>query len=184
MFLIFYNIILSGVVTQILKHLIGRPRPKMLLLDHDSLDLNLFTFNSSFHSFPSGHTSTIFSIVFVFYFLFPGIKKYIISAGIFIALTRLIIGAHYLSDVIAGCAISYFVFIFLRNKFFIQERLFIKKEEFFPNTYVSQISSICSNFLTSIIKNYYYYYLKYFLMIISISIIFFIFPIQDISNMG
>ena len=183
---IFYNIILSGVVTQILKHLIGRPRPKMLLLDHDSLDLNLFTFNSSFHSFPSGHTSTIFSIVFVFYFLFPGIKKYIISAGIFIALTRLIIGAHYLSDVIAGCAISYFVFIFLRNKFFIQERLFIKKEEFFPNAYVSQISSICSNFF----REYYlkiimtHYYLKYFLMIISISIIFFIFPTIDISVSG
>ena len=183
---VFYNIILSGVVTQILKHLVGRPRPKMLLFDHDSLDLNLFTFNSSFHSFPSGHTSTIFSIVFVFYFLFPGIKKYIISVGIFIALTRLIIGAHYLSDVIAGSAVSYFVFIFLRNKFFIQERLFIKKEEFFPNNHVSQIASICSNFF----REYYlkiimtHYYLKYFLIIISISIIFFIFPTIDISVSG
>ena len=183
---VFYNIILSGVVTQILKHLVGRPRPKMLLFDHDSLDLNLFTFNSSFHSFPSGHTSTIFSIVFVFYFLFPGIKKYIISVGIFIALTRLIIGAHYLSDVIAGSAVSYFVFIFLRNKFFIQERLFIKKDEFFPNNYVSQIASICSNFF----REYYlkiimtHYYLKYFLIIISISIIFFIFPTIDISVSG
>ncbi len=183
---VFYNIILSGVVTQILKHLVGRPRPKMLLFDHDSLDLNLFTFNSSFHSFPSGHTSTIFSIVFVFYFLFPGIKKYIISVGIFIALTRLIIGAHYLSDVIAGSAVSYFVFIFLRNKFFIQERLFIKKEEFFPNNHVSQIASICSNFF----RGYYlkiimtHYYLKYFLIIISISIIFFIFPTIDISVSG
>jgi len=183
---VFYNIILSGVVTQILKHLVGRPRPKMLLFDHDSLDLNLFTFNSSFHSFPSGHASTIFSIVFVFYFLFPGIKKYIISVGIFIALTRLIIGAHYLSDVIAGSAVSYFVFIFLRNKFFIQERLFIKKDEFFPNNYVSQIASICSNFF----REYYlkiimtHYYLKYFLIIISISIIFFIFPTIDISVSG
>ena len=183
---VFYNIILSGVVTQILKHLVGRPRPKMLLFDHDSLDLNLFTFNSSFHSFPSGHTSTIFSIVFVFYFLFPGIKKYVISFGIFIALTRLIIGAHYLSDVIAGSAVSYFVFIFLRNKFFIQERLFIKKDEFFPNNYVSQIASICSNFF----REYYlkiimtHYYLKYFLIIISLSIIFFIFPTIDISVSG
>ena len=183
---VFYNIILSGVVTQILKHLVGRPRPKMLFFDYDSLDLNLFTFNSSFHSFPSGHTSTIFSIVFVFYFLFPGIKKYIISVGIFIALTRLIIGAHYLSDVIAGSAVSYFVFIFLRNKFFIQERLFIKKDEFFPNNYVSQIASICSNFF----REYYlkiimtHYYLKYFLIIISISIIFFIFPTIDISVSG
>ena len=183
---VFYNIILSGVVTQILKHLVGRPRPKMLFLDHESLDFNLFTFNSSFHSFPSGHTSTIFSIVFVFYFLFPRIKKYIISVGIFIALTRLIIGAHYLSDVIAGSAVSYFVFIFLRNKFFIQERLFIKKEEFFPNNHVSQIASICSNFF----REYYlkiimtHYYLKYFLIIISISIIFFIFPTIDISVSG
>ena len=82
---VFYNIMLSGIVTQILKHIVGRPRPKMLLSEYQSFDINLLSFNSNFHSFPSGHTSTIFSIVFVFYFLFPVIKKYIISLGIFIA---------------------------------------------------------------------------------------------------
>jgi len=129
----------------------------------------------------------LFLVLFLFFtFFFLVLKKYIISVGIFIALTRLIIGAHYLSDVIAGSAVSYFVFIFLRNKFFIQERLFIKKDEFFPNNYVSQIASICSNFF----REYYlkiimtHYYLKYFLIIISISIIFFIFPTIDISVSG
>ena len=170
---VFYNIMLSGIVTQILKHIVGRPRPKMLLSEYQSFDINLLSFNSNFHSFPSGHTSTIFSIVFVFYFLFPVIKKYIISLGIFIALTRLIIGAHYLSDVIAGCAVSYFVFIFLRDKFLIQERLFIREKDILPNTHINQIGSMCLNFF----KGYYskiivtHYYLKYFLLIISISII-------------
>ena len=183
---IFYNIMLSGIITQILKHIVGRPRPKMLLSEYQSFDINLLSFNSNFHSFPSGHTSTIFSVVFVFYFLFPAIKKYIISIGIFIALTRFIIGAHYLSDVIAGCAVSYFVFIFLRNKFLIQERLFIREKNILPNIHINQIGSMCLNFF----KEYYskiimtHYYFKYFLLIISISIIFFIFPTIDITVSG
>ena len=183
---VFYNILLSGLITQVIKHFVGRPRPKMLSSGYESFDLNIFTFNSSFHSFPSGHTSTIFSIVFAFYFLFPGIKKYLLVGGVFIALTRFIINAHYLSDVVAGCAISYFVFIFLRDKFLIQEKLFIKANDILPNTYITQIGYFCSNF----IYDYYskiimaHYYIKYFLLIISISIIFFIFPSIDITVSG
>ena len=183
----FYNLALSGIIVQVLKHLIGRPRPKMLLSESHSLDLNIFTFNSSFHSFPSGHTATIFSVVFVFYFLFPSIKKYILGIGIFVGLTRFIIGAHHLTDVIAGCCVAFFVFIFLRNKFINQKRLFIKKDNVIqPNKSVNDIFIFVSKFF----KNYYgiiiqsHHFLKYFLLIICISIIFFIFPTIDITISG
>ena len=180
---VFYNIAISGIITQILKHLIGRPRPKIMFLEDETFGLNFFTFNSDFHSFPSGHASTIFSIVFVFYFLFPGIKKYLISVGIFIALTRVVIGAHYLSDIIAGCAISYFVFIYLRNNFLVKNKLFLNKKRIIPNTQITKISFIFSNFIHKyIIKMN--YYLKYFLLIILTSIMLMTFPSLDITISG
>ncbi len=183
----FYNLALSGIVTQIIKHIVGRPRPKILFSENQSLDFNMLSFSSDFHSFPSGHSATIFSIIFVFYFLFPVIKKYLLAIGIFIGLTRFIIGAHYLSDVIGGCAVSYFVFLYLRDKFLFQKKLFIKKNDLIrPNTHVNKISLICSEYLKVFYSNIIQinYYLKYFLLIISISIIFFIFPTIDISISG
>ena len=38
---IFYNIMLSGIVAQILKHIVGRPRPKMLLSEYQSFDIQM-----------------------------------------------------------------------------------------------------------------------------------------------
>ncbi|MAV82291.1 MAG: hypothetical protein CMI90_02355 [Pelagibacteraceae bacterium] len=183
----FYNLILSGIVVQLLKHIIGRPRPKMLMLDHNSLDLNLFTFNSSFHSFPSGHTATIFSVVFVLYFIFPRVKKFILSFGIIVGLTRFIIGAHHFTDVIAGCGVSFFVFIFLRNKFLDQDRLFTKNNnKIIPNEGIQdltlKIKKIFNDYQEKLIQTHYYY--KYFLLIIIISIAFFIFPTIDITVSG
>ncbi|MDB9776229.1 phosphatase PAP2 family protein [Alphaproteobacteria bacterium] len=183
----FYNLALSGIVTQIIKHIVGRPRPKILFSENQSLDFNILSFNSDFHSFPSGHSATIFSVIFIFYFLFPGFKKYLLAIGIFVGLTRFIIGAHYLSDVIAGCAVSYFVFIYLRNKFLLQKKLFIKKNDIIQqNKYINQISIICLNYIRVFYSNIIQinYYLKYFLLIISISIVFFIFPTIDISISG
>ncbi len=183
----FYNLALSGIVTQIIKHIVGRPRPKILFSENQPLDFNILSFNSDFHSFPSGHSATIFSIIFIFYFLFPRFKKYLLAIGIFVGLTRFIIGAHYLSDVIAGCAVSYFVFIYLRNKFLLQKKLFIKKNDIIQqNKYINQISIICLNYIRDFYSNIIQinYYLKYFLLIISISIVFFIFPTIDISISG
>ena len=184
---IFYNLLLSGIVVQLLKHLIGRPRPKMLLSDHSVIEFNILSFDSSFHSFPSGHSATIFSIVFAFYFLFPSIKKYLLALGIFIGLTRIVIGAHYLSDVIAGCGVSFFVFIFLRNYFLIKNKLFSKiNNTIIPNfgfkKINSKINKLINDYENKIIHSN--YYLKFFLLIISISIIFFIFPTIDITISG
>ena len=60
----FIYLLTIGIVTQIVKHLVGRPRPNYTNFE-DSFGFNFFTFDSNFHSFPSGHSSTIFMVCFV-----------------------------------------------------------------------------------------------------------------------
>ena len=71
---IFLNILLSGIITQILKHIIGRPRP-VLYNGFELKSLDIIQFDSKWHSFPSGHTATIFAFIFCTIFLFPKIKN-------------------------------------------------------------------------------------------------------------
>ena len=54
----FVTLLVTGVLTQIIKHVIGRPRPNTVI-ENNSFDFNFFSLDSSFHSFPSGHTSIV-----------------------------------------------------------------------------------------------------------------------------
>ena len=47
----FSYLLLVGLITQIIKHLVGRPRPNHSQLD-GSFEFNFFSTESSFHSFP------------------------------------------------------------------------------------------------------------------------------------
>ena len=57
----FFYILTVGIITQIIKHVVGRPRPNHTDFE-DVFSFNYFTMESNFHSFPSGHSSTIFII--------------------------------------------------------------------------------------------------------------------------
>ena len=75
---IFLTILLSGITAQIFKHIIGRPRP-ILYNSFEKTSLEIFSFDSKLHSFPSGHTTTIFAFIFCLIFLFPKIKNILIQ---------------------------------------------------------------------------------------------------------
>ena len=64
---IFFNILISGIAVQIFKHILGRPRPPMFHL-YNLSSLDFFQFDSKWHSFPSGHTATIFDLAITFLF--------------------------------------------------------------------------------------------------------------------
>jgi len=111
----FTYLFIVGVITQIIKHIVGRPRPNHTLLD-GSFEFNFFTTDSAFHSFPSGHSSTIIAVVIISSLIFPSIKYFFYLCGFLIAISRVVVGAHFFTDVVAGtliAIIAYKVFDFV-----------------------------------------------------------------------
>ena len=131
---ILVSLFFTGIITQIIKHLIGRPRPNHS--DGES-SINFLSFNSEFHSFPSGHASTIFLIILAVVVFFPKLKYFLFPFAAIIAFSRVVVGAHFVTDVIGGVVIA-FVGLKLTTMFFnkyFQNILSLKKPDFFSNNF-------------------------------------------------
>jgi membrane-associated phospholipid phosphatase len=98
------SIAFSGLVANLLKRLIGRARPEHFQ------DYGIFSFSSfsghSFESFPSGHATTIGAFFAAFALLFPRCRLPLLACALWLGMTRVMVGAHYSSDVIAGLALG------------------------------------------------------------------------------
>lgn len=53
-------------------------------------------------SFPSGHTMTAFSIALVVSYFYPSLEGPLFFLAVSISLSRIVLGMHFLSDVLAG----------------------------------------------------------------------------------
>ena len=112
----FFYILVVGIITQIAKHVIGRPRPNYTDFEN-TFDFNFFTFESNFHSFPSGHSSTIFIVCFILIAAFPRLKYFFYFLATIVALSRVVVGAHFFTDIVAGALLALISFKVL-NTFF------------------------------------------------------------------
>ena len=98
---LFFTIALSGIAANLIKNSIGRARPKFL----ESLGeyhFDVFAFDSGFASFPSGHSTTFGAMAMGFALLLPKYRLIFLVLGLIGGLSRVMVGAHYISDVIAG----------------------------------------------------------------------------------
>ncbi len=111
---LFVSLLLTGLVTQILKHIVGRARPNHSSIDK-SVGFDFINFDSSFHSFPSGHTSTIFVVALVFAYFIPKLKYFFIFFAFIIGFSRIVVGAHFFTDVVGGIIVSYMCFKITKN---------------------------------------------------------------------
>lgn len=94
-------VFIANSICLILKILFGRARPTLLFNEH------LYGFygphtQSSFWSFPSGHTSTIISLVLGLGIVFPRYFYAFIITGITLVSLRVLLLDHYTSDVLAS----------------------------------------------------------------------------------
>ena len=112
----FSAIALSGIAAIVFKMLIGRARPRVLLTE-DWYGIDPIGFTSSYQSFPSGHATTAFTVAFVIAFLWPRLIYPAMTIAASIALCRVVVNAHYLSDVIAGGILAAVVTSLLRAEF-------------------------------------------------------------------
>ena len=101
---LFISISASGLISILIKWLVGRYRPNML--ENGFFGFNFFGVGYELTSFPSGHAITAFSLATAVSILFPraGIPAFIVAVSI--GISRILITAHYLSDVIAGASIG------------------------------------------------------------------------------
>jgi undecaprenyl-diphosphatase len=89
--------ILGILVFKALKRLSQRPRPCQIEPHCWSKVLPPDRF-----SFPSGHTMTAFSIALVVSYFYPSLEGMLFFMALSIAVSRIVLGMHFLSDVLAG----------------------------------------------------------------------------------
>lgn len=102
---LFFAILLSGICVQILKHLFGRARP-VLFQDLGAFSFQPLAFDMRLNSFPSGHATTMGAIAMVGAMVAPRFSTYVFGFAAIVGLARILDGAHYASDVIAGLALG------------------------------------------------------------------------------
>ncbi len=87
------------------KILLGRRRPR------DELELGLYGwrplgFDLQYDSFPSGHALTIFSVAVILSGALPWLAVLWFALALYLALTRVMLNSHFLSDVFVGAGIG------------------------------------------------------------------------------
>ncbi len=120
---LFAAVALSGIAASLTKNVLGRARPK-LFETFGSLEFQPFTFDADFASFPSGHSTTAGALAGVLVILWPKARVPIICAGLWIAATRFLVGAHYFSDALAGFLFGLGAAYLLRDRLAVRRWLF------------------------------------------------------------
>ena len=95
----------SGIIVQVLKSYFSIPRPAGIFnLD----EFYLFGYILKSRGFPSGHSSTAFSLLGTFFYFCVNNKQgwLFFSAALLIAFSRVAIGIHWPADILAGSMIG------------------------------------------------------------------------------
>ncbi|MBI5887162.1 MAG: phosphatase PAP2 family protein [Deltaproteobacteria bacterium] len=104
----FYSALLAGAFVQILKAAFERPRPAyagrfvMELLENPAF----FDASGRFNSIPSGHTTVSFAVAYALGRNYPRLRIPLYAAAALVAASRVYLGSHFPSDVVAGAILG------------------------------------------------------------------------------
>lgn len=110
---IIVSLVLSTLIVQILKRIFSRSRPYWILKN-----LNTFGIDLSDYSFPSGHSTAAFTLAITVGLNYPGIKVLVIALAVLVAISRIYLGVHYPTDVLAGILIGVFSSILVHEQIY------------------------------------------------------------------
>jgi membrane-associated phospholipid phosphatase len=110
---IFVAIALPGLIVSGGKRLIGRVRPSAL----GPFAYVPFSWRPDYASMPSGHATTAFAAAVALGAIWPRARPLLWFYAVVIALSRVVISAHYVSDVVAGAFVGAFTALLVRNYF-------------------------------------------------------------------
>jgi len=100
-----------------LKYLLARYRP-IMLFEQNLYGLHFFSAEWAMNSTPSGHSIRAFSILIAISMLYRRFAAVFIAIAILIGISRVVVTAHYPSDVIFGAFIGIFTALWVYKHFF------------------------------------------------------------------
>jgi membrane-associated phospholipid phosphatase len=118
---LFVAIGLPGLVVTVVKRLIGRVRPS----DLGPYAYEPLSWRAAYASLPSGHTTTAFATLFAVSTLFPRLRVPLWAFAVLIAISRVVVSSHFVSDTIAGAACGAFGAILVRDWFAARRLAFV-----------------------------------------------------------
>lgn len=107
-FFISMNVATIGVLSFVLKFLCGRARPGLYFLSGMyGFFPDIFRFNPSYMSFPSGHAAVVFAFAFALGACFPYCRAGLLVFATLVSTSRVILTWHYISDVLVGAWLAF-----------------------------------------------------------------------------
>ncbi len=118
---LFTAIAVPSLFVTIIKRLIGRARP-MVGGSLDPFLYSPFVWRADYAGMPSGHATTAFAVLVAFGTLWPRSRTLWLVYALLIAMSRVVVTAHYPSDVLAGALVGIGGAVLVRH-YFAQRRL-------------------------------------------------------------
>jgi undecaprenyl-diphosphatase len=118
---LFTAIAVPSLFVTIIKRLIGRARP-MVGGSLDPFLYSPFVWRADYAGMPSGHATTAFAVLVAFGTLWPRSRTLWLVYALLIAVSRVVVNAHYPSDVLAGALVGIAGAVLVRH-YFAQRRL-------------------------------------------------------------
>ena len=126
---LFAVVAVSGIFAQIVKHILCRARP--VLFEREGV-FGIFPFSNGggkFVSFPSGHSVTAMALAVAVAFFIPRWRLPLVLLALMVGCSRILLNAHYLSDVTAGLALGAITAYWLRDVFAKRGLVFVPEDD-------------------------------------------------------